>query len=338
MGAAASVLEAVAKRGGSAERVLRAAGLSARELLDPDHFVDLEKMLVLQDAAAREVGDDTLGLTLALTYNADRLGVLAYALLNAPTVGVALRNLERYAHTLLQGVRVVIERRGSECVAGYDIPVGDRELRRQNAEGASVISLEVMRRLVGPEWRPRRVEFGHRKPDDLTQHNRVFGVPLRFEAEHSFALVFDAAELDRPVQGADTRILPIVQRYLDEFPAPSGSDDGWPREIRTLIARNVSNGHPNMERIARLVGLSGRTLQRRLGERGLVWKTLVEEVRRELALRYLKDDSTSLTEIAFLLGYSDLSAFDRAFRRWTGTTPAVERRRLRAEADAPGVV
>ncbi|MEX2208263.1 MAG: AraC family transcriptional regulator [Myxococcota bacterium] len=332
------MLEAIAKRGGSVASVLRKAGLRQRDLADPEHFVDLEKMLVLQDEAAREVGDDTLGLTLALTYNPSRLGVLAYALFNAPTVGVALHNLERYAHTLLHGVRVVIEMRGSECVSGYDIPVGDRELRRQNAEGASVVAFEVMRRLIGPDWRPKRVEFGHRRPADTTQHSRVFGAPLRFEAEHSFALVYDRSDVDRAVQGADAGILPIVQRYLDELPAPAARSDAWPREVRALIARDICNGHPDMERIARALGLSGRTLQRRLAERGLVWKTMVEEVRRELALRYLKDVSTSLTEVAFLLGYSDLSAFGRAFRRWTGTTPAAQRRRLRSEASGAATV
>jgi len=317
---------------------LRAAGLRASDIADPDRFADLEKMLLLQDAAAREVGDDTLGLTLALTYSANRLGVLAYALLNAPTVGVALNNLVRYSHTLLQGVRVVVEVRGAECTSGYDIPVGDRELRRQNAEGASVISLELMRRMLGPDWRPARVEFGHRRPADVSAHERVFGAPLRFEAEHSFALVFPTSDLDRPVLGADTRILPIVKRYLDDFPAP-GDGDGWPGEVRALIAKGVGNGHPRMERIARQLGLSGRTLQRRLAERGLVWKSLVEEVRRDLALRYLRDADLSLTEIALLLGYSDLSAFDRAFRRWLGTTPAEQRRRLRAEASgSAGVI
>ncbi len=340
VGAAANILAVVAKRGGSAERVLSAAGLRTRDLADPEHFVDVERMLRLQDAAAREVGDDSLALTMSLTYRADRFGALAYALLNAPTVGAAVRNFERYAHTVIRGVPVVIELRGPECMVAYDLPVGDRELRRQHAEGLSVIVLEVLRRLIGPEWRPKRVEFGHRKPADVTQHMRVFGgAPLRFEAEHSFALVFPASDLDRPVPGADTQILPVVKRYLDDFPAPASAADGWPAQVRTLIARNVGNGHPNMERIARELGLSGRTLQRRLGERGLAWKTLVEEVRRELALRYLKDDHNSLTELAFLLGYSDLSAFDRAFRRWLGTTPAAERRRLRAEASAAsGVV
>jgi hypothetical protein len=164
------VLEAVAKRGGSAERVLRAAGLRKADLEDPDRFVDLEKMLVLQHEAAREVGDDTLGLTLALTYNADRLGVLAYALVNAPNVGVALRNLERYAHTLLQGVRVVIERRGGECLAGYDIPVGTAS-SALNAEGASV-RIRDDAPADQPDW-PKRVEFGHRRPDDGLEHERV---------------------------------------------------------------------------------------------------------------------------------------------------------------------
>jgi AraC-like DNA-binding protein len=328
VGGAAGVLKAVRDRGGSPERVLLAAGLSPRDIADPDHFVDLQKMLLLQDAAAREVGDDTLGLKLALTYNRNRLGALGYAVLNAPTIGVALSNFERYAHTLLRGVRVVIEVRADECLVGYDISVGDRELPRQNAEGSSALSLELMRRLIGPEWRPKRVLFGHRRPADVTEHNRVFGAPIRFEAEHTFAFVFDASDLDRPVRGADVGILPIVLRYLDEIPPPAGDDDGWPREVRALIARNICNGHPNMERIARLLGLSGRSLQRRLAERGLHWKTL----------RYLKEHEPSLTEVAFLLGYSDLSAFDRAFRRWMGTTPAAQRRLLRAEAGAPSVV
>jgi len=337
-GGVAGVLEAVAVRGGSTQRVLQASGLRPRDLADPDHFVDLEKLLVFLEAAAREVGDDNLVLKLGLSYDPNLLGALAYAVLNAPTVGAALHNLERYAHTLMHGARVVIVQRDAECLFTYDVPVGDRELRRQNAEGASAIALQIMRRLIGPEWRPKRVLFGHRRPADVTEHNRVFGAPIRFEAEHSFALSFDAAELDRPVRGADGRLLPIVQRYLDEVPAPASGSDAWLGEVRALVARSVCDGHPNVERVARILGLSGRTLQRRLSERGLVWKTLVEDVRRELALRYLEARASSLTEIAFLLGYSELSAFDRAFRRWTGTTPATHRRAVQAKAGAANVV
>jgi AraC-like DNA-binding protein len=331
-GGVAGVAEAIVARGGSLERVLAAAGLRPKDLADPDHMVDLEKLLVFLDAAAREVRDDTLLLKLGLTYDPNLLGVLAYAVLNAPTVGTALRNLERYAHTLMHGAEVTIEIDGDTCALRYDLRVGDRALRRQNAEGACAIAFQLLRRMIGADWRPRRVLFGHPAPADITEHRRVFSAPITFDAEPSFAILFDVAELARPVAGADQRLLPIVQRYLDEASAPAEQNDAWLREVRALIARAVCDGHPSVERIARVIGLGARTLQRRLADRGLVWKALVEDVRHELALRYLAERSSSLTEIAFLLGYSELSAFDRAFRRWTGTTPAAYRRRLQAEA------
>jgi AraC-like DNA-binding protein len=140
------------------------------------------------------------------------------------------------------------------------------------------------------------------------------------------------------VVGADHRLLPIVQRWLDGAPAPASANDAWLREVRAQVARATCNGHPELERIARRLGMGGRTLQRRLAERGLVWKTVVEDVRRELALQYLHEPTLPLSQVAFLLGYSELSAFYRAFRRWTGSTPAEYRRRAKAEPGSASVV
>jgi AraC-like DNA-binding protein len=330
-GGAAGLLDAIAANGGSVERVLQAAGLSASDLADPDHWVDLEKVLRLDDAAAREVGDDAFGLKVGLTYDPNALGVLAYAVLNAPIVDTALRNFERYGHTHMEGAHIVFECRGGECRFGYEISVGSRELQRQNAEGACAMGMQLMRRLIGSHWRPLRVLFGHRRPADVREHERIFGAPLAFDQDVSCALVFEASDLERSVVGADPRLLPIVQRYLDDMPAPASASDAWLCDVRGQIARAACDGHPELERIARRLGMAGRTLQRRLAERGLVWKRLVEDVRRELALRYL-NDTLPLTQVAFLLGYSELSAFYRAFRRWTGTTPAEYRRRAKESA------
>jgi len=323
------LLDAIAARGGSPERVLEAAGLRASDIADPDHWVDLEKLVTLDDAAAREMGDDGFGLKVGLSYDPNSLGVLAYAVLNAPIVDTALRNFERYGHTHMEGAHIVLETRGEECRFGYHISVGSRELRRQHAEGACAMGVQLMRRLIGSDWRPQRVLFGHRKPADVSEHERIFDAPLAFDQDVSCALVFAASDLQRPVLGADHRLLPIVQRFLDDAPASSATSDAWLRDVRAQIARATCDGHPELERISRRLGMGGRTLQRRLAERGLVWKTLVEEVRRELALRYLNEATLPLTQVAFLLGYSELSAFYRAFRRWTGSTPAEYRRRAK---------
>lgn len=326
-GGAAGLLEAVASRAGSPERALAAASLSARDLVDPDQFLDLDKLIRLFDCAAQEARDDTLALRLGLTYDLAELGALSYAVLNAPTVDTALRNLERYAHTHMPGVEVAVTVEGDACTLLYNLPLSDRETCRQNSEAAAAVALQLLRRLAGPDWRPRRVLFGHRRPRDTAVHEQVFGVLPTFGADVAAALLFDAKTLDQAVPGADRRLLPIVQRHLDELLASVGGADAWLSRLRALVARSVCDGHPAIEGIARRVGLSERTLQRRLGERGLLWKDVVLDVRRELAQGYLSQSETSLTEIAFLLGYSELSAFDRAFRKWTGVTPMEWRRR-----------
>lgn len=327
-GGAAGVLAAVGARGGSPERVLTTAGLTADELADLERMIDTERMALLFDAAARESGDDCFGLHLGEHYDFGAMGALSYAVLNAPTVETALQNFERYGRTHVTGGGVVVERDGAEARLAYDIGVADRAICRQHAEGGAVVGLKLLRRLVRPDWRPRRVLFGHARPRDTSEHARIFGAPIRFGEPVMVALTFAAADLDRPVPGADRGLLPIVQRHLDELLAAGATESGWIDEVRNAVAQSVCDGPPSIETIAKKLGLSVRTLQRRLGEQGVVFKTMVDEIRRDLALRYLASGTSDLTEIAFLVGYSELSAFDRAFRRWTGSTPRAARRSL----------
>jgi len=185
-----------------------------------------------------------------------------------------------------------------------------------------------MRQLIGGDWRPRRVRFAHDRPRDASEHERIFGAPLSFRQGVHVGLVFDARDLERPVRSADRRLLPIIERHLDELLAKPLPRDAWLGEVRSVIGSSICDGNPGIQTVARRLGLSVRTFQRRLGEQQIVFKTLVEEVRRDLALRYLADGRTRLTDVAFLVGYSELSAFGRAFHRWTGSTPLAMRRSL----------
>ena len=333
-GSALGVLEAVGARGASVERVLAAADLGAADLADPDRMLDLTRVLRLLAAAAREMGDDAFGLHFGLEWDlGGGLGVLSYAVLNAPTVETALRNFERYARARMPGGRIGLVRARGEALLAYELGVPDAEVARQHAEGSAVVGLRILRTLIGPGFRPLRVLFAHRRPRDTSEHARIFGAPVSFGERFDAALSFPPQHLERRVSGADRRLLPIVERHLDDL-LTGGEKDAWLQQLRTRIAESLCDGAPDLALVARQLGMSVRTFQRRLDAHGVVWKALVAEVRRELAQRYLAEGSASLTEIAFLLGYSELSAFDRAFRRWTGSTPLAARRVLRSGARA----
>jgi AraC-like DNA-binding protein len=327
-GATAGVLAAVAAGGGSPERVLAAAGLTAKDLGDVDRLIDAERVARRFEEAARDTGDPCFGLHLGETYDFAAIGALSYAVLNAPTVGTGLANFERYAHAHMTHGRIAVERHGDEAVLVYDLGLADREQSRQLSDGTAVVGAKLMRRLVGPDWRPRRIQLGHAEPPDTSEHVRLLGPALRFGQSVMTSLVFAAADLDREIADADRGLLPIVERHLQDLLAATPSDADWIAEIRNAVAEAVPDGAPTIQTIAKRMGASVRTLQRRLGDHGVVFKDLVAETRRDLALRYLAHNTAELTEIAFLVGYSELSAFHRAFRKWTGETPQEARRRL----------
>ncbi len=160
--------------------MLAAARLTSAQLADPDRLVPIERLVRLMDAAGRELADESFGLHFGDTTDFTPLGVLSYAVLHAPTVGVALRNLDRYDRAHIQGGRVELSVKGKQARLLYRLAVSDRELCRQHAEGAAVLGLRILQRFLGSDWRPARVLFGHRRPRDVSEHERLFRASLRF--------------------------------------------------------------------------------------------------------------------------------------------------------------
>jgi AraC-like DNA-binding protein len=302
--------------------------MAASDLQDADRLIALDTVLGLASAAAEVAGDECLGLHAGAAWDLGELGVLGYAVLNAPTVDTGLRNLQRYGRAHLQGGRITLCERAGEAHLDYHLETEDRELARQHVESAAMVGLRIVRRLAGDQGRPLRVEFGHRRPRDVSEHTRLFGCPVRFGHPEHLRMVFDRALLGLPVAGADRTLLPLVEKHLDGLIARQ-TEPAIEQQVRRVLARILCDGSPGIRVVARHCSMSVRTLQRRLDEQGLVFRDLVQAIRRDLAERYLAEESASLTEIAFLLGYSDLSAFDRAFRRWTGETPLAARRSTR---------
>ena len=171
------------------------------------------------------------------------------------------------------------------------------------------------------EWHPLEVRFEHRAPAGPEEHRRIFGCPVLFDQEHN-ALTFDAALLDDEVATADERLLRImlrvIERTLRELPDP----DEFLHDARQLVVDHLPHGSIGVSDLARQLGMSSRTLQRRFTARGITYHRFLNQTRHTLARSYLRQPRLTVSEIAFLVGYTDVSAFSRAFVRWTGVTPS----------------
>jgi AraC-like DNA-binding protein len=310
------LLGALSTYGEAFHRLLRISGLRPEDFANPDGFVDLEKYIDLYEKAARELGDDDLGLHLGSGFDFYSISSLYHGILSGPSLQEALRAVERYAPAHLRGAQFELHRERETAMTVYRIELAAAETRRQHVEAVVVMGMRLLRRLAGRRWLPTEVRFQHRRPRSTTEHERILGAPLRFH-QPSNAIVFEAADLQARTPHAHRVSVAMID----------ARQETWPDGVRKLVIRALPDGHPPIGMVAQQLSLSVRTLQRRLADHGLVYGKLVEEVRRELALHHLKDPSLDLTEIAFSVGYSELSAFDRAFRRWTGVSPGEHRRR-----------
>jgi AraC-like DNA-binding protein len=172
---------------------------------------------------------------------------------------------------------------------------------------------------------PIRVEFRHAKPKEARAIRRRFGCPIHYSQDR-VALVLTRKFLDHAVEAADDELLKILERHCRLILGARPKADDFIFEVQQLITTLLPSGQPKIDAIAQELSMSSRTLMRRLAEDGFTYKGLLDEVRRRLALQYLKDGRISPKQAAYLLGYSEVPAFYHAFRRWTGSSPMQLRR------------
>jgi AraC-like DNA-binding protein len=323
--ATVGLLEAIEAGGGDSAAVLDAVGLDEQILSVKDARIPALLFARMLEESARTTGDDSFGLHFAERYNPKNVGPLAYIVLNSPTIGAAFENGARYwrIHNEAARASLVIER--DRACLRYSPDEFLSQSWRQHTEYALAVALSAMRLMVGSDWSPREVYFVHRAGAMTPEHTRIFRAPVLFGCEAN-AFITERDFLERQVPAADARLCSILQSYLDLTLADLPREDEFLGNVRRAIADAIREGHANLSRVAKRLAMSPRSLQRRIGESGADFMQLLDDTRRRIAIKHLKEDKDSLTEIAFMLGYSDLSAFSRAFKRWTGTAPLDYRR------------
>ena len=248
------------------------------------------------------------------------LGLLGRMLRCAPTLGAAIRTFAVYQHLESQGMaKFLIEKDGMATLGNIVYQTGTEHVD-QIYDIDVAATLSVIGELCGTRWRPELVLFSHTKPTNVGPYRRFFQVPCRFDCERT-ALIFPAIKLERRLMDADPKQFRIL-----EAQAMARADLGLVFRLRrtlgTLLLAKAASG----DEVAKLLSMHHRTLNRRLRAEGTTFQELLDEARFEAACQLLDTAHIPITEIASSLGYSETSAFSRAFRRWSGTTP-VERRR-----------
>jgi AraC-like DNA-binding protein len=320
------VLGHLAAAGLGTDSVLAAAGADVGAVQDPDARIPHEVALAVWEAAERASGDDALGLHVAARITPGAFDVLDYATRASATLGEGFGRLVRY-HRVLHDAAVVRLRIDGERAELTHVLPGNALLPRHVAEFIVGAWLVVARQATGLDFAPVEATFRHPAPSVLDEHRRLFRSPVRFGTPQN-ALVVRRDVLDTPLVRSDPGLCTILERQMRTLleHAPPHTDLG--ERVRALVAAALVDGEPRAASIARALHMSPRTLQRRLGNGGTSLREVVEAVRRDLAHRYLAERQIAIAEVAFLLGFSEASAFHRAFKRWSGTTPAEYRRAL----------
>jgi AraC-like DNA-binding protein len=329
LSAATGLLEAIEAAGANPDQVLRSLGLRRSTISKPDGFIACADFARLLEETARATGDNCFGLHFGERYNPKDVGPLAYVMMNSPTMGVGFQNAGRYLSVHNQAAKVSFDVDGRFAYARHVLADPAIEAPRQHNEYSLAVALNLIRLMAGSAWAPLEAHFAHAAPRQHSEHARVFGAPVSF-GHAANAFVIEREFLDRQVPAADQRLYPILRRYLDEVLADMPREDGLLASVRRAVGEAMRQGDPNLTTVGKQIAVGPRTLQRRLKDHGFEFKALVDDTRRVFALNYLRDPNLTLAEIAYLLGYSEVSAFNRAFRRWTGSTPSDYRRRVTA--------
>jgi AraC-like DNA-binding protein len=302
------------------EAFFRAAGIDPEIIHDPHAHIARQKSDALMRALAERIADPAFGLRAAQCWHPSNLGTLGYAWLSSSTLRTALKRLVRYWRIVMADVTVRLDETPEGVQFIHTPPELDSTLDRIRGDTVMAIISDMCRTNFGQAFSPRRVAFRHPAPADASPYESLFGCPVSFGADAN-RLLIGSGEADHPLPTGNRDLAAAHDRILIEQLARLDKTDVIAR-LRASLLERMTSGEFSAQDIARDLHMSPRSLQRRLAEADASYKSLIDDTRRDMALRYLQDPSKSASDITFLLGYSQQSVFSRAFRRWTGMSPS----------------
>lgn len=303
------------------EPLIAGAGLTEVQIRDTDAWIGMASQIAFLDAIAATLNDEWFGFHLAQQTDLRELGMLYYVTASSETLSDALQRLSRYSLITNEGLLLKCSTRGSLRVLFEYVGIA-RHSDRHQIEFLITVLLRLCRHLTGMALLPTRACLAHeRNSADRVDINAFFGPGLRF-GERSDELRFDAAYLTLPLLRTDPYLNRLLVRECERALALRRPSSGpFRAKVENAIAPLLPHGTVRISKIAAKLGLSPRTAARRLAAEGVTFSEVLMRVRQDLAARYLHDPTFSISQVAWLLGYEEVSAFSHAYKRWAGRTP-----------------
>ena len=313
------------RRGLATDTVCQAAQIDPAWVDDPNSRVPARAMERLWATAERLTGDADLGLHSAETYNPGALSIVGYVILSCRTAEDALERLARYAPLLNDGLHVRVEHEPGTTTCRFGAAAGvDSFLRRAPRQAVETLAAGIvltLGRLATRPPAPVAVTFQHSAPASVAEHLRLLGPGVRFDQPEN-TVVYPTSALMAGMLSADPALLEVFEadarRRLDQLK----SHGAVSVRVQLIVGARLKGEVPSLAAIASELAMSERSIQRSLSEESTSYREIVDEVRKGLALSHLSRPGATAADVAFLLGFSEPSAFTRAFRRWTGGPPS----------------
>jgi AraC-like DNA-binding protein len=316
---------AVEQRGVDADALLREVGLDLSTLSDPMARYPAHLGLAFWQKALQATGEELLGVDVALQFMPLNFSALGYALMASENLAQMYLRLARYAHVVTDAADV---RFHLDEGAGRLTITGDQALLGTAAPAtvwsifdyAMLTLVRGSRILYGRDFMPLELRLQRQRPKDHAKFEKVFRCTPVYSCEDN-ALVVDPATLNKPLSFANLAVVKASEEAMDRYRS-HWTDRGLPQQLAAVLKEMLPSGEPRQDDVARRLAMTLRTLQRRLAELDTSYRDVLNQTRHQLALEHLGAGQYSVGDISFLLGFSEVSAFTRAFKRWTGSSPS----------------
>jgi len=323
IGATRGVPSVLREFGENPAKLISEAGLDPKIFDDPDNRLSLHTRGTLILHCVKVTGCPHFGLLVGQRAGLDSLGLVGLLVKHSPDVETALRRLARDFHLHADGIAVDLTIEAGRAAFTYDICEPGVPGVDQTCDGALAVILNIMHELCGPDFKPTEAWFAHARPEDVGPYRKFFQVHLRFDAEIN-ALFFSSTWLTRQLPATEPELSRLLQDKIEALERQNPRD--FPDQVQRVMRTALAFDRVRAGQLAAMFSMHVRTFHRQLAIHGTSHQELLDRTRFAVACQLLEGSSRNLAAISDLLGYADTRSFNRAFRRWSGMTPACWRK------------